>query len=194
MGGKITKITKELNKKVSKNFQLDSENIIHNSVHPANYNTDGGNIIEKYKDPCYCTDSERNKLQKEVENQCKGGIMRKCTDVDNCSLLIGKIDQFTKCMEARIKINTKCFKGGDLGHNIQVQQAINGIINCQAIYARKCIPKEQVPKPKEVPVADEDFMRKMEKITGLTGTALIIYLIISEGSRLFPPRNLVPIP
>jgi hypothetical protein len=34
----------------------------------------------------------------------------------------------------------------------------------------------------------------MEVLTGLTGTALVIYLIISEGSRLFPPRNLVPVP
>lgn len=40
----------------------------------------------------------------------------------------------------------------------------------------------------------EDFIKKMEAITGLAGTALIIYLIISEGSRLFPPRNLIPIP
>src|SRR5690606_27299594 len=30
---------------------------------------------------------------------------------------------------------------------------------------------------------------------GLTGTALTVYIIISEGSRfLFPPRNLIPIP
>jgi hypothetical protein len=33
-----------------------------------------------------------------------------------------------------------------------------------------------------------------EELTGLTGAALLTYLIISQGSRLFPPRNLVPIP
>ena len=33
-----------------------------------------------------------------------------------------------------------------------------------------------------------------EKVTGLTGAALLAYLIISEGSRLYPPRNLVPVP
>ena len=33
-----------------------------------------------------------------------------------------------------------------------------------------------------------------EEVTGLTGTALVLYLLISEGSRLFPPRNLVPVP
>ena len=44
-------------------------------------------------------------------------------------------------------------------------------------------------------MSDPKFMDKMAKITGLTGTALIIYLIISEGSRVvFPPRNLVPVP
>lgn len=33
-----------------------------------------------------------------------------------------------------------------------------------------------------------------EEVTGLTGAALVIYLIISEGTRLFPPRNAIPIP
>jgi hypothetical protein len=48
--------------------------------------------------------------------------------------------------------------------------------------------------PQRSQAADPSFMRRMEEITGLTGLALIIYLIISEGSRLFPPRNLVPVP
>jgi len=38
------------------------------------------------------------------------------------------------------------------------------------------------------------FIQKMSQLTGLTGAALAVYLIISEGSRLFPPRNLVPVP
>jgi hypothetical protein len=34
-----------------------------------------------------------------------------------------------------------------------------------------------------------------EEVTGLTGLALVTYLLISEGSRvLYPPRNLVPVP
>ncbi|KJR44860.1 YD repeat protein [Desulfosporosinus sp. I2] len=39
-----------------------------------------------------------------------------------------------------------------------------------------------------------NFRDKISEITGLTGGALSIYLILSEGSRLFPPRNLVPVP
>jgi len=41
---------------------------------------------------------------------------------------------------------------------------------------------------------NDNFMEYMQEVTGLTGTALIIYITISEGSRLFPPRNLIPIP
>ncbi|WP_258561789.1 DUF4150 domain-containing protein [Salmonella bongori] len=40
----------------------------------------------------------------------------------------------------------------------------------------------------------EGFYETMQKLTGLTGAALVIYIIISEGSRLFPPRNLFPVP
>lgn len=32
-----------------------------------------------------------------------------------------------------------------------------------------------------------------EEATGLTGAALVLLLIVWQGSRLFPPRNLVPI-
>ena len=38
------------------------------------------------------------------------------------------------------------------------------------------------------------FWEEMEAITGLAGAALVAYVIISEGSRLFPPRNLIPVP
>jgi len=42
---------------------------------------------------------------------------------------------------------------------------------------------------------DSSFMKYMEQATGLTGTALLIYIGASEGSRIFfPPRNLVPVP
>jgi RHS repeat-associated protein len=63
------------------------------------------------------------------------------------------------------------------------------------------VPKDKepdpipVPTPSTAPVSERNSFRdKISKATGLTGAALTIYLIISEGSRLFPPRNLVPIP
>jgi RHS repeat-associated protein len=49
--------------------------------------------------------------------------------------------------------------------------------------------------PSVQPAIDPSLRNKISKVVGLSGTALTIYLIISEGSRiLFPPRNLIPIP
>jgi hypothetical protein len=54
------------------------------------------------------------------------------------------------------------------------------------------VPERQTEPERQT---DPDFWRRMELATGLTGAALVIYLIISEGSRIvFPPRNLVPVP
>ncbi|ATL45729.1 hypothetical protein COR50_00340 [Chitinophaga caeni] len=53
------------------------------------------------------------------------------------------------------------------------------------------------PSPSPVPVAapsNQSLRDRIGQAVGLTGTALTIYIIISEGSRLFPPRNLLPIP
>lgn len=55
------------------------------------------------------------------------------------------------------------------------------------------------PQEQERPLAQESrapaWWRHMEEVTGLTGVALLIYLIISEGSRIaVPPRNFVPVP
>jgi hypothetical protein len=44
------------------------------------------------------------------------------------------------------------------------------------------------------PKTSKSLRERISEITGLTGTALTVYLIISEGSRLFPPRNLIPAP
>ena len=39
------------------------------------------------------------------------------------------------------------------------------------------------------------FWTRMEQLTGLTGAALGVYVVVSEGSRvIFPPRNLIPVP
>ncbi len=40
----------------------------------------------------------------------------------------------------------------------------------------------------------ESFKKSISIATGLTGTSLIIYIVISEGTRLIPLRNLILIP
>ncbi len=51
-----------------------------------------------------------------------------------------------------------------------------------------------VPVPALVSEAQDDVIGYFERATGLTGVALLLYLIVSEGSRVFPPRNLIPLP
>ena len=62
-----------------------------------------------------------------------------------------------------------------------------------------------VPAPQSSPAEDQAgelqpagsvlSWQYWEEVTGLTGLALVTYLLISEGSRvLYPPRNLVPVP
>lgn len=64
-------------------------------------------------------------------------------------------------------------------------------------WATKPAPKPSEWKPVQSTSTEgnSDFMKKMSEVTGLTGVALIIYVIVSEGSRvLFPPRNAIPVP
>jgi hypothetical protein len=72
---------------------------------------------------------------------------------------------------------------------LNVQKA--NLARRQAEYLAKC-----GPPPGGMPPAGENVFdwKYWEELTGLTGAALLAYLIVSEGSRLFPPRNAIPIP
>lgn len=103
------------------------------------------------------------------------------------------------------------------GHQTAIQQIKNRIIrllrnfnnnNCPdltpiardvTVWINKPLPvpsdwKGPQIAPIVAPEPDIGDWEYWEELTGLTGAALLAYLIISQGSRLFPPRNLVPIP
>ncbi|MBE6742806.1 MAG: RHS repeat-associated core domain-containing protein [Ruminococcaceae bacterium] len=50
------------------------------------------------------------------------------------------------------------------------------------------------PTLSEPVIQEPSFTEQIAAATGLTGTALIIYIVISEGSRVIPARNLIPVP
>ncbi len=54
--------------------------------------------------------------------------------------------------------------------------------------------RRRVRAPERSRATSRSFMEEMEVITGLTGAALVIYIIISEGSRVIPIRNAIPVP
>jgi Domain of unknown function (DUF4157)/Novel toxin 16 len=149
--------------------------------------------------PGDCTWAEHRMLQDEVDRACNRDT--RCTQNDSCPALWEKITFNAECIRARAVINARCFRGGNIGHIIALTNAVGGMVRCWVVYNRECQKKpvpvpvpEKVPEPEKKPVIDKTFMDKMAAITGLTGTALVIYIILSEGSRLFPPRNLVPAP
>jgi hypothetical protein len=58
---------------------------------------------------------------------------------------------------------------------------------------RKKPANDNATQPVTAP--DKSMVQKMQALTGLTGAALWIYIIISEGSRIVvPPRNAIPLP
>lgn len=69
-----------------------------------------------------------------------------------------------------------------------------GVITYRYRQPRRRRVRVRAPQPRTSPAMDRSLVESIQAATGLTGTALIIYIIISEGSRLFPPRNLVPVP
>jgi hypothetical protein len=147
--------------------------------------------------PGDCSWAEHRMLQNEVDRACDRDT--RCTQNDTCPVLWEKITFNSECIRARAVINARCFRGGNIGHIIALANAVAGLARCWAVYQRECQPqpvpvREPERQPERRPVVDKSFMERMAAITGLTGTALVIYLIVSEGSRLFPPRNLVPVP
>ena len=63
-----------------------------------------------------------------------------------------------------------------------------------AVPAPQTSPAEE-PEGELQPAGSVLSWQYWEEVTGLTGLALVTYLLISEGSRvLYPPRNFVPVP
>jgi hypothetical protein len=144
--------------------------------------------------PGDCTYARHDELQREVKQACDQD--RRCTTLDSSKIIQDKIDQNGKCIAARVRMNATCYRGGDQGHRDAVEQAENALQNCyeKLAAARK---RESAASPadekNEAPASSRGFWKTMEDLTGLTGAALVLYIIISEGSRAFPLRNAVPV-
>jgi hypothetical protein len=161
----------------SMNYSKSAEQLVQRQASPA---------AGSSRDPGNCTPGEHRQLQQEVQEWCKNKP-RRCEESQTLEELEKRIENNSKCIAARSRINNKCFRGGDAGHKEALETAINSLVKCQKVRDRV---KARQPQQQMSP----DFMKKMSELTGLTGTALLIYVIISGGSRLFPPRNLVPVP
>jgi hypothetical protein len=152
--------------------------------------------------PGNCIQGIHDGMQRSVKAWCDHFSGRTCRSADSCGRLLQKIRRNERCAFFRREINNRCYNGGNLGHRIAERDARNAQKNCVAFLNSKC-RQQFLPQPERQPEPapqrysqrfDQSFLDRMAAITGLTGAALIAYLIISEGSRLFPPRNLIPVP
>jgi len=89
-------------------------------------------------DPGDCTKEEHKKLQDEVKESkadvSKGGA---CKETDSPKELKKKGAAWLRQATARSKINNKCYKGGDDGHQIAAASAWEHVGKCQRIASGK---------------------------------------------------------
>lgn len=169
---------------------------------PASASAAPPSIQRRLLPPGNCIQGIHDIMQRAVKAWCDHPSGRTCTSGESCGRLLQKIRRNQLCARNRRTINDTCYEGGDEGHRIAERDARRAQANCMALFRASCTPRP-VPQPERqpertpertTPQVDRSFLDRMAAITGLTGTALIVYLIISEGSRLFPPRNLIPVP
>ncbi|MDN7445615.1 RHS repeat-associated core domain-containing protein, partial [Burkholderia cepacia] len=80
------------------------------------------------------------------------------------------------------------------GHEDIIRDLKDGLADDEALYAEKCggggtgsAPVASTSTQAAVPPSESDAVKAV-------GAGVIAYWIISVGSRLFPPRNLIPVP
>jgi type VI secretion system secreted protein VgrG len=79
--------------------------------------------------PGNCTPEEHRDLQDRVENACGSAIA--CRGGDDIATLNRKIGAHSACIDARKRINDRCFGGGDEQHQRPIQERQGSIRRCQ---------------------------------------------------------------
>jgi Novel toxin 16 len=84
--------------------------------------------------PGDCPPDQHSDLQDRVDNSCQNSAS--CNSTMSKAILQQNISTHSQCIDARNRINNTCFRGGDSGHNQQIQNRVNGLRNCMDWLAR----------------------------------------------------------
>lgn len=91
--------------------------------------------------PGACTEKEHADLSQAVGRTCKTAPMR-CTKDMSCEDLRANLHSFHQCIEARMRIMVRCFRGGDERHQRVVAEAKRGMERCaQLLREAGCDPQ-----------------------------------------------------
>lgn len=120
----------------------------------------------------------------------------RCMKTDPCPVLLDKMYENARTVASHGMFD---LNSGTPKHAEDIGNYRRALIRCIRIYQKKCKPDtpcpqpQPEPEPKVVPVpVPADTATKAATAVSI---GVIIYYIISEGSRiLFPPRNLIPVP
>lgn len=93
-----------------------------------------------------CTDSEHRQLQAEVNERCKNRP-RGCSGTHSLAELEERIANNAACIAARQRINHRCFRGGDAGHQEAVMGAVNALRICHRHRDRLRAREQQQDEP-----------------------------------------------
>jgi len=112
------------------------------------------------------------------------GVKLKCTEADTCSQLEGKMQLLRRMIKSHEGWDRRAPPGrGGNRHAVEIAELWRAFAKCEAIYEKNCKDCEREKKAEQA-----------TKAAGAVSAGVLLYWIISEGSRLFPPRNLIPIP
>jgi len=84
-----------------------------------------------------CDDATYTRLVEAKTNACDRAGPMKCTQNMTCAEIPDQIIKLNACIAARRAVMDTCYKGGDEGHNRQVQNLENAIETCFK-YLERC--------------------------------------------------------
>jgi RHS repeat-associated protein len=126
------------------------------------------------------------------------GVKTSCTNADSCPQILGKLQLLERIIlsHAGWDRHVPSPRGGGR-HAQEISDFERAWLNCLTIYQRKCTicppPPEILPiselEPTPTPVGNTS-----EHAFDLGLARVILYYVISEGTRVFPLRKLVPVP
>jgi hypothetical protein len=79
-----------------------------------------------------CSMAECLTLQASVHSACKNPTPTSCTRISGCSPLKAERSRWLECYVARTTINSRCWSGGDAGHQRAAAQSIQNVSTCDA--------------------------------------------------------------
>ncbi len=85
-------------------------------------------VAETMTPPGDCPPDQHRDLQNRVENACRS--LPACRSGQSIDVLKATVKRHSACIDARTRIDSTCFKGGDRGHRQQIQDRTNSIQNC----------------------------------------------------------------